>query len=88
METAMKINEETRKHLTAEEYQWTQDNVENYKHLTLAGVDYVILLLKSGNVAMSTSIEDAIRMEMNQTGEIIEMDGFETDELNSLLWDE
>jgi hypothetical protein len=47
-----------------------------------------MLLLKSGNVAMSTSIEDAIRMEMNQTGEIIEMDGFETDELNSLLWDE
>jgi hypothetical protein len=84
----MKINEETRKHLTAEEYQWAQDNVENYKHLTFAGVDCVMLLLKSGNVAMSTTIEDAIRMEMNQTGEIIEIDGFETDELNSLLWDE
>ena len=84
----MKIDESTRKHLTAEEYQWAESNVANYKLLQIAGDDVCMLTLKNGNIVLGYTIEEAVRMERGQTGEVIELDGFETDELHSLLWDE
>lgn len=84
----MKFNEEYRKHLTAEEWQWTESNVAHYKVVPIAGEDYIMLILKSGNIVLGQTLREAVRMEMNQTGEILQLDGFETDEINSLLRDE
>ena len=81
----MKITEDM---LTGTEYKWAQENVNYYKPVLLAGVECFMLLLKSGNIAVGKSVQEAVRMEINKTGEVIELDGFETDELNSLLWDE
>ena len=81
----MKITEDM---LTGTEYKWAQENVNYYKPVLLAGVECFMLLLKNGNIAVGKSVQEAVRMEMNKTGEVIELDGFETDELNSLLWDE
>ena len=81
----MKITEDM---LTGTEYKWAQENVNYYKPVMLAGVECSMLLLKNGNIAVGKSVQEAVRMEINKTGEVIELDGFETDELNSLLWDE
>ena len=81
----MKITEDM---LTEAEYKWAQENVNYYKPVLLAGVECFMLLLKNGNITVGKSVQQAVRMEMNKTGEVIELDGFETDELNSLLWDE
>lgn len=74
--------------MTAEEYQWAQENVAHYKRMNIAELDCVMLLLKDNNIVLGETIEQAVRMEINKEGEVIEMDGFETDEINSLLWDE
>ena len=74
--------------LTAEEYKWLQENTLNYKRIVLGGEEYAMLTLKNGNAVIGTTIEDAVRREMGEYGVVVSLDGFETDEINSLLWDE
>ena len=60
--------------LTTKEQEWAEHNVENSKTVPMLGADYTMLILKNGNIVLGETYEEAIRMEMNQTGVEMEID--------------
>ena len=60
--------------LTTTEQEWVESNVESIKTVPMLGVDYTMLILKNGNIVLGQTTEEAVRMEMNQTGVEMEID--------------
>jgi len=74
--------------MTEEQQKWYDENVKASKDITIVDMKCHMLILNNGNIVVGKSKEEAIEMERKGTGEVIPFEGFETDEINSLLWDE
>ena len=54
--------------MTEEEYLWMQENVDFYKSVNIEGLDYVMVVLKNGDISLAETLTEAVRQEIEQTG--------------------